>query len=239
MKWRAWLLVVLSLTIGAQALADQPPAAAIGSAHPLATEAGQEILAAGGNAFDAAVAVTAALAVVEPMSSGLGGGGFWLLYRAKDGFETMLDGREKAQLAARRDMYLDDDGEVIPNLSVDGALAAAIPGTPAAIVHLAQHYGRLPLKKSLAPAIKLARAGFAVNESYRGMAEFRLNALRASPAAAAVFLHNNEVPELGYLIKQPDLAKTLENIAVHGVNGFYGGTVAQHLVDGVRSAGGI
>lgn len=240
MKLRAWLLVALALTVGSQALAaDKPTAAAIASAHPLATEAGHEILAAGGNAFDAAVAVTAALAVVEPMSSGLGGGGFWLLHRAKDGFETMLDGREKAPLAARRDMYLDDDGEVIPNLSVDGALAAAIPGTPAAIVHLAQHYGRLPLKNSLAPAIKFARTGFAVDEAYRGMAGFRLNALRASPAAAAVFLHNNEVPEPGYLIKQPDLAKTLESIAERGVNGFYGGAVAQRLVDGVRSAGGI
>jgi gamma-glutamyltranspeptidase / glutathione hydrolase len=239
MKWRTWLLVVLSLTIGAQALADQPPTAAIASAHPLATQAGHEILAAGGNAFDAAVGVTAALAVIEPMSSGLGGGGFWLLHRARDGFETMLDGREKAPLAARRDMYIDDSGEVISNLSVDGAMAAGIPGTPAAIVHLAQHYGRLPLKKSLAPAIKFARAGFAVNESYRGMAGFRLNALRTSPAAAAVFLHNNEVPELGYLIKQPDLAKTLESIAEHGVNGFYSGTVAQRLVDGVRSASGI
>lgn len=239
MKWRAWLLVVLSFAVGTQALADRPPAAAVASAHPLATQAGHEILAAGGNAFDAAVAVTTALAVVEPMNSGLGGGGFWLLHRARDGFETMLDGREKAPLAARRDMYLDGGGKVIPNLSVDGTLAAAIPGTPAAIVHLAQHYGRLPLKKSLAPAIKFARAGFAVNESYRGMAEFRLNALRASPAAAAVFLHNNEIPELGYLIKQPDLAKTLESIAEHGVNGFYSGTVAQRLVDGVRSASGI
>lgn len=240
MKLRAWLLIALTLTVGSQTLAaDKPAAAAIASAHPLATQAGHEVLSAGGNAFDAAVAITAALAVVEPMSSGLGGGGFWLLHRAKDGFETMLDGREKAPLAARRDMYLDDSGEVIPNLSVDGALAAGIPGTPAAIVHLAQHYGRLPLKISLAPAIKFARAGFVVNESYRGMAGFRLNALRASPAAATVFLHNNEVPEIGYLIKQPDLAKTLEGIAEHGVSGFYSGTIAQRLVDGVRSAGGI
>ncbi|HWQ94312.1 MAG TPA: gamma-glutamyltransferase [Gammaproteobacteria bacterium] len=238
MKLRAWLLIALTLTVGVQTLAADKPAA-IASAHPLATEAGHEILAAGGNAFDAAVAISAALAVVEPMSSGLGGGGFWLLHRAKDGFETMLDGREKAPLAARRDMYLDNDGEVTPKLSVDGALAAAIPGTPAAIVHLAQYYGRLPLKMSLAPAIKFARSGFAVNESYRGMAEFRLNALRTSSAAAAVFLHNNEAPEIGYLIKQPDLAKTLESIAEHGVNGFYSGTVARHLVDGVRSASGI
>jgi len=90
--------------------AGRPPVAAIVSAHPLATQAGMEILADGGNAFDAAVAVSAALAVVEPYSSGLGGGGFWLLHRARDGFEVMVDGREKAPLAATRDMYLDADG---------------------------------------------------------------------------------------------------------------------------------
>ena len=107
------------------------PAAAIATAHPLATEAGHEILQQGGNAFDAAVAITASLAVVEPMSSGLGGGGFWLIHREKDKHQTMIDGREKAPKAAHRDMYLDESGNVIPKLSIDGPLAAGIPGTPA------------------------------------------------------------------------------------------------------------
>ncbi|NOY62666.1 MAG: hypothetical protein GXP10_05830, partial [Gammaproteobacteria bacterium] len=111
--------------------AQQPPAAAIASAHPLATAAGHEILDVGGNAFDAAVAVTAALAVVEPYSSGLGGGGFWLLHRARDGFETMVDGRDRAPLAAHRDMYLDNNGDAVRSLSLNGALAAGIPGVPA------------------------------------------------------------------------------------------------------------
>lgn len=223
----------------ASAASDTVPHAAIASAHPLATRAGMEVLAAGGNAFDAAVAVSAALAVVEPTGSGLGGGGFWLLHVANDGYEVMIDGRERAPLAAHRDMYLDKHGEVIPHLSVNGPLAAAIPGEPAALVHLAQHYGRLPLAKSLAPAIRLARDGFPVDEHYQRAARFRLNVLRASPAAAAVFLHHNRVPALGYLIRQPELAETLTRLAQQGKDGFYAGKVAEQLVAGVQAAGGI
>ena len=115
----------------------QLPAQAVASAHPFATRAGIEILNAGGNAFDAAGAVSAVLAVVEPYSSGIGGGGFWLLHRASDGKQVMIDGRERAPLAAHRDMYLDESGEVVPGLSMNGPLAAAIPGQPAALVHLA------------------------------------------------------------------------------------------------------
>ena len=100
--------------------------AAIASAYPLASEAGQEVLAHGGNAFDAAVAVSAALAVVEPTSSGLGGGGFYLLHRQSDGFETMLDAREKAPGAATRDMYLDASGNPIAGASTDGPRAAGL-----------------------------------------------------------------------------------------------------------------
>ncbi len=213
--------------------------AAIASAHPLATQAGEQILKAGGNAFDAAVAVTAALAVVEPYSSGIGGGGFWLLHDAKENKDIMLDGREKAPLAAHRDMYLDKQGNVIKGLSVDGALAAGIPGVPAAMAHLAKHYGRLSLQQVLAPAIKLAKEGFEVESHYQNMARFRLKALRASPAAAAIFLHNNNVPETGYKIIQSDLANTLEKIAQQGADGFYQGEVAKKLVAGSQQAGGI
>jgi gamma-glutamyltranspeptidase/glutathione hydrolase len=221
------------------AAGETPSQAAIASAHPLATQAGMEILAEGGNAFDAAVAVSAALAVVEPQSSGLGGGGFWLLHRASDGRDVMIDGRERAPLAAQRDMYLDKNGEVVPNLSVDGPLAAAIPGEPAALAYLAQHYGRLPLAKSLAPAIRIAREGFPANDHYRQLAKFRLKVLRASPAATAVFLRDNEVPEPGTLIKQADLATTLSTLAEQGADGFYKGPLAKKLVTGIRNAGGI
>lgn len=236
MKRLLFLLLLPSLLFAGEA---QPPAAAIASAHPLATSAGMDILAAGGNAFDAAVAVSAALAVVEPYSSGIGGGGFWLLHRASDGFETMLDGREKAPLAAHRDIYLDDQGEVIPALSMDGPLAAGIPGEPAALDHLSKQYGRLPLGKTLAPAIRLAREGFPVTEHYRRMAGFRLEVLRRYPQSAGIFLRDNEVPPVGYLIKQPGLARTLEAMADAGAKGFYRGKVGKTLLKATSSAGGI
>ncbi len=233
------ILALLAVTAVPSLAETIPPRAGIATAHPLATDAGLQIIDEGGNAFDAAVAVTAMLAVVEPTGSGLGGGGFWLLHRARDGFETLLDGRETAPRAAHRDMYLDGDGEVIEGLSIDGPLAAGIPGIPAGMVHLAENYGRLPLARSLAPAIQRAREGFAVSEHYRRMAAFRRDALRASPAAAAIFLLDGEVPPLGHRIRQPALADTLETLARQGHDGFYRGPLAGKLVDGVRRAGGI
>ena len=230
------LLVVCGAIAGPS---ENPPAQAVASAHPLATQAGFEILDAGGNAFDAAVAVSAVLAVVEPYSSGIGGGGFWLLHRASDGRQVMVDGRERAPLAAQRDMYLDEHGEVVTGLSMNGALAAGIPGEPAALAHLAEHYGRLPLAKTLAPAIRLAGAGFEVDDYYRRMAGFRLEVMQRYPSTATVFLRNGEVPPGGALIKQPELAVTLKALAEKGRQGFYAGAVARKLVDGVAEAGGI
>jgi len=197
------LLIVSLLLIPAHAA--KPPVAAIASAHPLATDAGMEILNAGGNAFDAAVTVSSVLAVVVPMSCGLGGGGFWLLHRARDGFETFIDGRESAPHAARRDMYLDAQGNVVPNLSLDGPLSAAIPGVPAALEHLANKYGRLPLVRSLAPAIRLARDGFVTDEVYQRAAEFRVAALKNAPG----LLDQGEPPRPGFVLKQPELANVL------------------------------
>ena len=214
-------------------------AAGIATAHPLATAAGEKILAQGGNAFDAAVAISAALAVVEPYSSGIGGGGFWLLHRSSDGFETMIDGREKAPLKSHRDMFLDKNGDVIPLASMDGALSAGIPGVPAALEHLSKKYGKLSLKQSLQPAIEYAENGFNVSVHYQRMAGFRLAALRASPAAAKIFLKNNNVPDEGDVIKQADLAKTLKIIAEKGSAGFYTGKLAEKFISGVKDAGGI
>ena len=214
--------------------------AAIASAYPLASRAGEEILKAGGNAFDAAVAVAAALAVVEPTSSGLGGGGFFLLHRQSDGFETMLDAREKAPGAATRDMYLDKAGNEIPNSSTSGALSSAIPGEPAAFEYLARKYGKLPLKQSLQPAIRLAREGFPLYLRMQYAIKAKREVLARSPDAAKVFLTaDGNVPEVGAIIKQPELAKTLEAIAAQGARGFYEGRVAQNLVAGVRADGGI
>lgn len=198
-----------------------------------------DILAEGGNAFDAAITVSAVLAVVEPYSSGIGGGGFWLLHRERDGYQVMVDGRETAPRAATRDMYLDEAGVPVPGLSINGALAAGIPGAPAALAHISTHYGRLSLAQTLAPAIKLAEQGFAVDEYYQRMAKFRLDALQADEPASRQFLDNDEIPGLGYLIRQPDLAMTLRAMAEDGHDGFYGGDVAAQLVAGVRATGGI
>jgi len=231
------LFALCLLTLGARAA--QPPGAAVASAHPLATAAGIAILQSGGNAFDAAVTVSAVLAVVEPYGSGIGGGGFWLLHHAEDGKQVMVDGREKAPLAATRDMYLDANGEPVKGLSLNGPLAAGIPGEPAALVHIAENYGRLPLRVTLAPAVALARDGFEVDETYRRMAGFRLDVLRKHEAAAKQFLLDNEIPPVGHVLRQPDLAATLEAIAQHGFDGFYRGKVAQRLIEGTRAAGGI
>ncbi|KAF0190633.1 MAG: gamma-glutamyltranspeptidase [Gammaproteobacteria bacterium] len=233
------LLFVLLLVVTGGVHAGRLPGMAVATADPLATAAGLEILDAGGNAFDAAVAVAAALAVVEPYSSGIGGGGFWLLHREAGAVDVMLDGREQAPGAAHRDMYLDAAGNVVAGASINGPLAAAIPGVPAALDHLARHYGKLPLNRALAPAIRYARNGFVVDEHYQRMARFRLETLRRSAAAAAIFLHDGDVPPLGHVIKQTDLAGTLERLAASGAAGFYQGEVGTRLVDGVRAAGGI
>ena len=238
-----WIIALL-LSIGAHPAAKsakptRPDKPAIASAHPLATEAGFAILEQGGNAFDAAVAVAATLAVVEPFGSGLGGGGFFLLHRAKGNTALMLDARETAPLAASENMYLDADGQVQSELSKQGPLSAGIPGIPAALEHLAQHYGKLPLATSLAPAIAAARDGFAVSERYQHLVEMRLSVLQQYPAAASIFLSDNQVPELGHNIVQPELAQTLTRIAEQGAAGFYTGAIAERLVDGVQAAGGL
>lgn len=223
----------------APSAAAAPHKAAIASAHPLATQAGQEILAQGGNAFDAAIAVAAALAVVEPGSSGVGGGGFYLLHVAKDDRYTMVDARETAPAAATRDMYVDENGRVRRDASRDGPLAAGIPGEPASWVHLADRYGKLPLSKSLAPAIRLAREGFPLYARLQNAIRFKQKQLAASPDAARVFLVKGQVPEVGHVIRQPDLAKTLDLIATQGFDGFYKGRFAERLVAAVRRDGGI
>ena len=213
--------------------------AAIASAHPLATQAGIDILNQGGNAFDAAVAVTSVLAVVEPYSSGIGGGGFYLLHQAATDRYVMLDAREKAPLAADKAMYLDESGQVISGASINGALAAGIPGIPAALVHLAENYGKLPLAQSLAAAILHASQGFPVDEHYQNMAGFRLAALQKDKAASDIFLQQGQVPALNYKIVQKDLAGTLQQIAASGAAGFYENEVAGKMVKQVQKNGGI
>lgn len=235
----ALLAASLLLASAFASAADRPAAAGIASANRQATEAGFEILAKGGNAFDAAVAVSAALSVVEPESSGLGGGGFFLLHRASDGRAVFVDAREKAPLAATRDMYLDAAGNPQREKSVNGALAAGIPGLPAGLVLVAQRHGRLPLKDSLAPAIRLARKGWTWSDKNAAMIGFRVPQLQRSPAAAALFLRDGKPPQPGDRLRNRDIALVLEDLAEHGHAGFYEGRTAKLLVAGVRAAGGI
>lgn len=227
-------------TLSAKKMSSTPSQAAIASAHPLATQAGMEILNQGGNAFDAAIAVAASLGVVEPYSAGIGGGGFWLIHDAKADKNIFIDAREKAPAAAHADLYLKEDGSVNRDAAVNGALAAGIPGQAAAFVHLAEHYGQLPLKKTLAAAIQQANEGFPVYEHYQKLMSYRLKAIKRYPESAKTFLDNEQnIPEIGYRIKQPDLAWTLQQLADKGFDGFYKGESARRLVAGVQAANGI
>lgn len=212
---------------------------AVASAHPLATQAGIEILKQGGNAFDAAIAVTSTLAVVEPYSSGIGGGGFYLLHQSQQNRQIMLDARERAPLKAHRDMYLDAEGKVDHDLSMNGATSAGIPGIPAALDHLQKNYGSLPLTKTLARAIEHAEIGFEVDRIYHRWTKFRLEVLQRFASSRNIFLRDGEIPAIGSLIKQTDLASTLKKLAEQGKQGFYQGDVARKLVDSVQTHGGV
>lgn len=237
-RLRTVLLIAMLIPAGFAAAADKPGKAAIASAHKLATDAGFEVLAAGGNAFDAAVAVSAALSVVEPQSSGIGGGAFFLLHRASDGKQVLVDARETAPAATDAKQYLDAKGELDRDKSVNGPLAAGIPGEAAAMAFVAEHYGKLPLKKSLAPAIRLAREGFAPDARSLMFLGLRKDVIARDPGASGLFLPGGEMPKQGWILKNPDLARTLELIADKGHDGFYKGEFAQTLVAGVAKMGG-
>lgn len=236
---RVFVLLLFGWSAIALAGPAHPSKAAIASAHPLATRAGYAVLAKGGNAFDAAVAVSTALGVVEPYSSGLGGGGFYLLHQADNGRDVMVDGREKAPAAAGHDMYLNKHGELQTGRVRRGALSAGIPGTPAALGHLVEKYGKLSLAEDLAPAIKLARDGFKVDKRFAAIAAGHVDLLKRFCDSPCPYLPNGKPPAAGQLLKQPGMAATLEALAVHGTAAFYHGKLAKALVGGVRRAGGI
>jgi gamma-glutamyltranspeptidase/glutathione hydrolase len=220
-----------------EAPAARPPGAAIASQHYLATAAGHEVLAAGGNAFDAAVAVSAALAVVEPVSSGIGGGGFFLLHDEKHHRDVFVDAREVAPQSATPARYLDAKGELDRDKAENGAASAGIPGLPAALVHLATKYGRLPLSRSLAPAIRYAREGFPVYFRLTDQYADRREVMERYPSTRAVFMADGDGIEAGETLVLPDLARTLERIAKDGRDGFYKGDVARAILATVKADG--
>ncbi|MCD7099473.1 gamma-glutamyltransferase [Stenotrophomonas sp. MMGLT7] len=223
---------------GAQAPAAHPPGAAIASGHALATEAGLEILRQGGNAFDAAVAVSSTLSVVEPISSGLGGGGFFLLHDVSSGQDLFLDAREYAPQSATPDKFLDKNGDLDRERSVNGPWSAAIPGLPAALVELAGKHGRLPLKASLAPAIRIAGEGFPVYARMARGYQSRREVMERYPGTREVYLRNGKPIAEGDIFRQPELANTLKLLADKGFDGFYRGETARKLLAGVKQAGG-
>ncbi len=208
----------------------------VASAHPLATQAGVEMLQQGGNAVDAAVATTLAISVVEPFSAGIGGGGFML---AKVGNETTaLDFRERAPQQATRKMYLDAQGKVRPNISLEGHLAAGVPGTIAGLAAAHQKYGKLPWRSVVAPAIKLARDGFTVSEIYTEQAKSKQKLLASNPAAKEIFTRNGRPLQPGEKLVQRDLAQTLTAIARNPQN-FYTGTIARAIDRDMRQNQGL
>jgi gamma-glutamyltranspeptidase / glutathione hydrolase len=205
------------------------------SIHHLATDAGVEMLKDGGNAIDAAVATGFALAVVHPAAGNLGGGGFMLIH-THDGKSTFLDYREKAPQAASRDMYLDGKGNVIPDLSITGYKAVGVPGSVAGMVYAEKKYGKLTLKKVMAPAIKLAAEGFVLTDEEAG--SLHDDRLSEFPESKRIFQRGGNFYKQGEVLKQPELAETLRTIA-DDPDSFYTGSIAKKLAEDIQKGGGL
>ena len=216
------------------------PHAIVTSVHELASRAGIEMLRAGGNAVDAAVATGFALAVVHPQAGNLGGGGF-LLLRLANGKTHFIDFREKAPAAATENMYLDAQGNVIPDSSKDSSVvgykSAGVPGTVAGLVYAEKQYGKLSIEKVIAPAIKLARDGFPL--AYEDAQDLKDDEYLAQfPESKRIFLRDGNYYQPGEIFKQPELAHTLERLA-KDPDEFYHGAMARELAAAIHQGGGL
>ena len=212
----------------------------VASVHELASRAGVEMLRTGGNAVDAAVATGFALAVVHPQAGNLGGGGF-LLLRNATGETHFIDFREKAPAAATENMYLDPQGNVIPESSKDSSLigykSIGVPGSVAGLVYAERKYGKLSLERVIAPAIKLARDGFPL--AYEDTQDLRKDKYLAQfPESKRIFLRDGNYYQPGDILKQPELAHTLERIAKNP-DDFYHGAMARELAAAIHKGGGL
>ncbi|KAB0569228.1 gamma-glutamyltransferase [Pseudomonas palleroniana] len=239
---RTLIATALVLTVSGVQAASQAPVAGengmVVTAQHLATHVGVDVLKAGGNAVDAAVAVGYALAVVYPAAGNLGGGGFMTVQLA-DGRKTFLDFREKAPLAATADMYLDKDGKVIDGLSAKGHLAVGVPGTVSGMELALSKYGTLKRAQVIAPAIKLAENGFELEQGDIDLLHTATGEFEKDPDLHGIFLHNGQPMQVGQKLVQKDLAKTLKEISAKGSDGFYKGWVAKALVDSSQAGKGI
>ena len=211
----------------------------VASQEELATQAGLEVLKEGGNAIDAAVTMGFTLAVTLPRAGNLGGGGFMLIHLA-DAKETIaIDYREKAPLAATRDMFLDQNGEVDVEKSRFSHLAVGVPGTVAGMVMVLEKYGTISLVRALQPAIELAENGFPVDEDLRNTLILAKDRMQASPASMEIFYQEGDVYEVGEILVQKDLAKSLKLIARDGAEAFYQGAIASAIVADMEANGGL
>ncbi len=235
------LCALLATTIAAAPLRPtHAPHAIVTSVHELASRAGVEMLRAGGNAVDAAVATGFALAVVHPQAGNLGGGGF-LLLRNANGKTHFIDFREKAPAAATENMYLDAQGNVIPESSKDSSVVGyrsiGVPGTVAGLVYAEKQYGKLKIERVMAPAIKLARDGFAL--AYEDTQDLKNDEYLAQfPESKRIFLRDGNHYQPGQLFKQPELAHTLERLA-KDPDTFYHGAMARELAAAIHKGGGL
>ena len=234
-------VILLSLIISISALATQPSIYGengVVVAHDLeACEAGIEILKKGGNAVDAAVAVSYALAVTHPQAGNLGGGGFMVIHMA-DGQKAAIDYREMAPGQAHRDMFLDDSGKVVPQLSIRGGLAVGVPGTVAGMQLALDKYGSMQRKHVMKPAIKLAKKGFTIPYDLAYSFGWLNKAAEGFDETRRIFCREGEIYMPGEIFKQPDLAKTLKLIQRKGNAGFYTGSVAEALISSSSKYGG-
>jgi gamma-glutamyltranspeptidase/glutathione hydrolase len=204
----------------------------------LASQAGMEMLNRGGNAVDAAIATAFALSVVDQASSGLGGGGFMVIYDAKAHRAHALDFRETAPAGAHRELYL-KDGKPVPSASVTGALAVAVPAEVAGLMQAFKQFGTLPLAVIMAPAIRLAADGFPLDATLRYAIDRQRATMKKFPDLARVFMPKDTVPAEGDIMRQPELAETLKAIAAQGSDVFYRGWIAEAIVETVKKEGGV
>ncbi|MBW4487249.1 MAG: gamma-glutamyltransferase [Trichocoleus desertorum ATA4-8-CV12] len=245
---KQWAIAFVSgcavfLAVGQQSLAafitpQRSQQGMVVSAHPQASDAGLRMLQQRGNAVDAAVATAFAISVVEPFSAGIGGGGFLLFHAGKTGETTALDFREQAPQLATRQMFLDAQGRVRPQASVNGHLAVAVPGTVAGLHEVHQRYGQLPWAKVVAPSIQLAQSGFVVTPRFVRSVEARKTVILQNSSARQVFTRNGTPYRVGDRFVQPELAKTLQAIA-QDPQSFYRGWIAEAIARDMAKNGGL
>ncbi len=227
--------MLIAAFIACQAPKQQEIQAAVVSARIEASEAGKTVMQQGGNAYDAMVATSFALTVVYPVAGNITGGGFFV-YRSAEGEVGSLDYREMAPLGAHKDLYLDENGNVIPKLSTVGGMAVGIPGAVAGILEVHKKMGTLPLKQLMQPAIDLAEKGYVVTEK-QAKSFKKYSELFVEVNGKDTFFAQGH--QAGDTIVNPALAKTLRAIAEKGNEGFYDGWVAQAMVNKTQATGGI